>query len=40
MRIQQGKTWEILSSAVTSGRQEVEMKGAMPDNGSLLVVSI
>ena len=34
MQIRRGKAWEILSRAVTSGRQKVDTRGAVPDEES------
>ena len=34
MQIRRGKAWEISSRAVTSGRQKVDTRGAVPDEES------
>ena len=35
MQIRRRKSWEIWSHAVASGRQMVDIRGAVPDDGSL-----
>ena len=34
MQIQREKAWEISSRAVTSGRQKVDTRGAVPDSSN------
>ena len=34
MQIRRGKAWEISSRAVTSGRQKVDTRGAVPDSSN------
>jgi len=39
MQIRRGKAWETLSRAVTSGRQMVDTRGAVPDSSNSRFVS-
>jgi len=39
MQIRRGKAWEISSRAITSGRQKVDTRGAVPDSSNCRFVS-
>ena len=39
MQIRRGKAWEIWSRAVMSGRQMVDIRGAVPDSSNSRFVS-